>query len=321
MPGKTKKTKQGGGPSWQDDETVPPNFLRPQKLRRYAGEEEAAPFIKEATLLLSLQPMPAPVAASWILGSLEGQARDQVLSMEAEEIDSPEKIFTVLHQHWGEHRDACTLSGQFYRRQQGQTETVAEYSAALRRLWGKANAAASGKDILYRQALRDVFANGLSPTAMRRDVKRFLRDQEEATFEDAVKEAQRWMREDDDDTPIREQTALAQAAAIHHQPDHPSQAPMDHGSAELGSTTGSMAPPAPSTAPYAALTLNKEAMATGTRLLRPGAKGPCAGGANVQDIGRLSAGPSRDTTNASRDSSSSRETTNPRCHQQTGNGG
>ena len=182
-----------------------PPYLRSQKLRKYSGEEDAGEFVREATIMLRLQPMPEAAAASWILASLEGQARDQVLSLEASDIDTPEKIFAILKRHWGEHRDASTLCGAFYKRQQGRAESVAEYAAALRRLWGKANIAAPAT--LSPTALRDVFANGLTPTSMRRDVKRFLREREEATFEDAVEEAQRWMREDDD-TAVTQQQVL-----------------------------------------------------------------------------------------------------------------
>ena len=172
--------------------------LRPQKLRRYSGTEgDASSFIKEARLLLTLQPMPDPTAASWILSSLEGPARDQVLSLDFDEVNTPEKIFSLLQQHWGEHRDASTLATAFFKRQQGRDESVAEYAAALRRLWDKANHAEP--DILSDLSLRDAFANGLTPPTMRRDVKRFLREHSPgADFGEAVAEAQRWMREDDE---------------------------------------------------------------------------------------------------------------------------
>ena len=186
---------------------IPPTTLRPQKLRRYSGESDAAAFIKEATLMLKLQPMPDPLAASWILSSLEGQARDQVLSLESEEVNTPGKIFDLLHQHWGEHRDASTLAAAFYKRQQGRDESVAEYAAALRRLWDKANRA--DPDTLTELTLRDTFTNGLTPQAMRRDVRRFVRERPPGTtFGETVEEAQRWMREDDDchdPTPARSQ--------------------------------------------------------------------------------------------------------------------
>ena len=198
------KKRQGRGTSSLDDDDVPPPsppppYIRPQKLRRYSGEEDAADFIREATLMLTLQPMPDLPAASWILGSLEGQARDQVLSLEAREVDSPAKIFSILNRHWGERRDASTLAGAFYKRQQGRHESVAEYAAALRRLWGRTND--MEPHTLSHLALRDAFASGLTPSSMRRDVKRFLREQPDLKFDDAVEEASRWMREDDDTSP------------------------------------------------------------------------------------------------------------------------
>ncbi|XP_076470376.1 uncharacterized protein LOC143300522 [Babylonia areolata] len=44
--------------------------------------------------------------------------------------------------------------------------------------------------------LRDAFDRGLQPAALRRDVRRFIRDHPDTTFEAAKKEAQRWVRED-----------------------------------------------------------------------------------------------------------------------------
>ena len=104
--------------------------LRPHKLRRFSGDEgNAEDFIREAKLFLQLQPMADPVAAGWFLGALEGRARKEILAMEADEVNTTAKIFAILEQRWGEHRDSSTLAGAFFRRQQGLTESVGEYAS------------------------------------------------------------------------------------------------------------------------------------------------------------------------------------------------
>ena len=150
--------------------------LRSYKLRRFSGDEgDADDFIREAKLYLQLQPIKDPVAAGWLLGALEGRAKQEILSMGAKDgVLTPAKIFDILEQNWGEHRDASSLAGAFFRRQQGLTETVGEYAASLRLLWAKTNAAQA--DTLSNTTLRDTFASGLHPTSLKRDIKMYIRE-------------------------------------------------------------------------------------------------------------------------------------------------
>ena len=95
---------------------APPTLhsLRPHKLRRFSGDEGdvAEDFVREAKLFLELGPMADPAAAAWLLGALEGRAKQEMLSMGADEVNTPGKIFAILEQHWGEHRDSSTLLGR-----------------------------------------------------------------------------------------------------------------------------------------------------------------------------------------------------------------
>lgn len=169
--------------------------LRPSKLPTFSGDVGSAEaFIREAKTLLQLQPLPNQTAAAWILSALEGRARQEVLALEAADINSPQKIFDVLEQHWGEQRDTTTLAGAFFKRQQGLSESVAEYAGALRLLWCKTNA--TNPNTLSEIMLRDSFANGLHPMSFRKDIRQYIRQTPESTFEQVKKEALRWMRED-----------------------------------------------------------------------------------------------------------------------------
>ena len=189
--------------------------LRPHKLRRFSGEEgDAEDFVREAKLFLELGPMVDPVAAAWLLGALEGRAKQEMLSMGADEVNTAGKIFAILEQHWGEHRDSSTLAGAFFRRQQGLTESVGEYASNFRLLWAKTNAVQAGT--LSPIMLRDTFAGGLHPVSLKRDIKRYIRKNVGATFADVTREALRWMREDScPDTTAEQLQAVASHDSLH----------------------------------------------------------------------------------------------------------
>ena len=180
-----------------DQPPAPPmlHSLRPHKLCQFSGEEgDAEDFIREANLFLELQPMADPAAAGWLLGSLEGRAKQEELSMGAGDINSPGKIFVILEQHWGEHRDSSTLAGAFFTHQQGLTESVGEYTSNFRLLWAKTNAVQAGT--LSEVMLQDTFMGGLHPVSRKRDIKHYIQENADAAFAGITREALRWMRED-----------------------------------------------------------------------------------------------------------------------------
>ncbi|KAL8565852.1 hypothetical protein ACOMHN_057278 [Nucella lapillus] len=199
-----------------EDQQVPPtptlHTLRPHKLPKFSGDGDAEDFIREARAMLELQPMTDSVAAGWLLGAMEGRARQEILSMEARDYNSPGKFFNILVQQWGEQRDSATLAGAFHKRQQGLVESPGEYATALRILWAKTNAVEA--DTLAQVMLRNTFVNGLYPASLRRELKRFIRDRPESSFPDAVKEAQRWMREDGDADVAVQQTSAVDPGAL-----------------------------------------------------------------------------------------------------------
>ena len=169
-------------------------FSRLPKLPKFTGDSGAEQFVQEIRLLLQLQPVPPASAVTWILGALEGRARQDILDCAPSEINTPEKLLHIIMQKWGEQRDTTTLTAAFYRRQQGLGETVDDYAAALRRLFLLANSARPA--ILADDMLRDAFIQGLQPTILRRDVRAYARLHAGSSFDDVRKEAQRWMRED-----------------------------------------------------------------------------------------------------------------------------
>ena len=97
----------------------PLHAVWPYKLRHFAGHSrtDAADFIRQAKLVLQLQPMGDAAAAGWLLGALDGRARQEIIQLPAEEVNTPAKIFTLLERNWGEQHDTSTMAAAFYKRQ------------------------------------------------------------------------------------------------------------------------------------------------------------------------------------------------------------
>eukprot|EP00916_Digyalum_oweni_P019571 GHVL01032583.1.p1 GENE.GHVL01032583.1~~GHVL01032583.1.p1 ORF type:complete len:216 (-),score=14.84 GHVL01032583.1:158-805(-) len=166
------------------DEANTPN-LRLCKLRRFTGEGDCAEtFIQEAKLILQLQTVPALAAAAWILGALDGRARQEVIRRPAAEVNTPAKIYSILEQTWGDQRDSVALAAAFHRRQQGLGESVSEYASHLRAVWAKTNAAEA--NTLNDNTLLKTLATGLHPQSLQRDMCRFLREKPAATFDEVL---------------------------------------------------------------------------------------------------------------------------------------
>ena len=85
------------------------------------------------------------------------------------------------------------MAGAFFRRQQGLTGSVGEYTSNFRLLWAKTNSVKP--DTLSEVMLWDTFAGGLHPVSLKRDMKKYIRRNADSTYADVKKEALRWMRE------------------------------------------------------------------------------------------------------------------------------
>ena len=180
--------------------------VRPSKLRKFScerGTTDAEEFLQEAKLLLALQPLQDVVAATWIISAQESHARQEIIRLPVEEINTPNKIYKIIEQTWGEQRDSNTLTSAFYRCQQRLRETVTEYANSLQSLWAKANATQEG--FLDARSLLNQYASSLHSPALRKDIPRLIREKSTSTFEEVKTEAQRWMHEDSLDAAATDQ--------------------------------------------------------------------------------------------------------------------
>jgi len=170
-------------------------WMEPAPLPHFSGEEDFHEFASQARRVLTRGPrLPDGVAAEWVIASLTSVARLEVTTRPPEETDTPDRVLDILDSVFGDQRDLCSLLAAFHGRRQGLGEGVLDFSQSLRTLGAKITMKAP--TMVTPELLRDRFADGLHPAALRREVRRVVRERPATTFEAARTEALRWVRED-----------------------------------------------------------------------------------------------------------------------------
>ena len=117
------------------------------------------------------------------------------------------EVLAILKEAFGDQRSLSALLTAFHNRRQGIYERVLEYAQSLVMLSTKVNEAKAGT--VTDEMLRDRFVDGLHVSSLRRDIRRFVRERDGATFQQARAEALRSMREDNE---VEVRTEQVQAA-------------------------------------------------------------------------------------------------------------
>jgi hypothetical protein len=189
--------------------------VRPPKLPVYTGDIDGCElddFTREAHRIVhhyQLQDLGGE-AAEWVIQSLEGSARREVTSRPHAETGTANQVLNVLEATFGEQRTTSSLLSSFHSRRQGANEGVLNFAHSLLSQQNRLNAIEA--NTITNNILRDRFVDGLQPPALRRDVRRYLREHAGATFVEIRTEALRWMREDADLDVRTEQVAATPSA-------------------------------------------------------------------------------------------------------------
>lgn len=164
--------------------------IPPPPLPHFDGTGPVETFIEEARRVVKAHRLEPSIAAEFIIRHLRGSARDEILARGA---STPQDIFDALNKAFGDDRSLPCLVQAFHRRQQGLGESVLDYGLALEAIANKANREKNGA--IDADALRFQFIDGLQPTALRRDMKAYMRNHPTLAFLEVRQEAMRWMRE------------------------------------------------------------------------------------------------------------------------------
>jgi hypothetical protein len=190
--------------------TVP----REKKLRRYAGgtdDKVLEGWIADAQRAVAASAFSDQEAVNFLFDCLEGAARDEIRLRQADEWGTPDMLFDVLREVFGEKLTKTQLMQRFFARKQKERENIQDFSHALMsmaehiaRVYPNA---LEDKD----QSLRDAFTENLRDPMLRRDLKRMVREHPDRTFNQLREEARRTIEELDRPRQVSSREVMAEA--------------------------------------------------------------------------------------------------------------
>lgn len=133
--------------------------------------------------------------AFFLFDHLEGEAKSEIKFRPVEDREDPVRILDILRELYGCVHPYVTLQQAFFSRQQQQGETLQEFSLALMSLMEQVKQCAPGGVPNAAVLLRDQFVEHVIDSALRRELKRFVRASPVATLLEVRTEALRWERE------------------------------------------------------------------------------------------------------------------------------
>ena len=140
-----------------------------RKLRRFDGSaSETDNWIEDARC--AVQGLADKDAISLIYRHLEGVAREEAKLYPEHERDTPNKLFKILSDAFGEKRSSAQLKRLIYERSQRRHESIRSYSRALLDLVQKLDS-----DVEKDSMLCEVFSNNVFDKYLRIELKRKLR--------------------------------------------------------------------------------------------------------------------------------------------------
>ena len=150
-------------------------------------------------------------AVDFLLYHLDGAAKEKVRLRPQEERASSADVFKILRNSFGEGLTSYQDMQKFYERRQKERETIQEYSHALMVLLSRIERLAPGCVSDRDQLLCGQFTGNLYDLQLRRDIKRWQRENPTRTFQQVKEKVQRWV--DEDGRPPR-RSAVARKATV-----------------------------------------------------------------------------------------------------------
>jgi methyl-accepting chemotaxis protein len=172
---------------------------RERKLRKYAGNRDdkvLEDWVEDAKRAVAAQKLTGADAVDYLYHNLEGAARDEIRLRQADEWSTPDLMYQVLRDTFGEKLTLTQLLQRYYGRRQKERESIQDYSHALMALLDQLEKTHPDSVANRNQMLRDAFVENLRDTQLRRDLRRMLRESPDKTFQAIRDEAMRTLEED-----------------------------------------------------------------------------------------------------------------------------
>lgn len=172
---------------------------RERKCRRFFGDLDSnlniEDWIEEAEACIGDGSWTVRERVAFLMDYLGGEARMEIKLRPAVERGTPELIFNVLRSMYGAKQTFVQLQKGFYDRKQREGESLVEFSHALMSLMDSILASRPDGVPNANQVLRDQFVEHVNDVALKRELKRFVRQNPHCTLLDVRSEAIRWNEE------------------------------------------------------------------------------------------------------------------------------
>jgi hypothetical protein len=170
---------------------------RDRKLRRFTGVRDDSlleDWIVDAERSIAGQT--DADAVDFLMYHLDGAAKDEIRLRPAGERERPAQLFKILRDSFGEGLTSTQAMRKFFERKQRDRETVRDFCHALMLLLARVERL-QGTDVPNKdRLLQDQLLENLRDASLRRDIKRWVRDHPDKSFQQIREEVQHWIDED-----------------------------------------------------------------------------------------------------------------------------
>lgn len=170
--------------------TAMPVFMGAPWAPRFGGSELAlGEWMSQTKYLAGLQGLSEQQQVQFALGSLEGEAKREVLAVAVGERNTAGKIFDLLQELYGDNTPAAALRAQFFNCRQVPKQSLRSFSLQVRELFTRLRSRDDSGLAEDDHLARDQFIMGLRDGPIRQTLKLQLRRDPTLTFEAVRKEA------------------------------------------------------------------------------------------------------------------------------------
>lgn len=194
-----------------------------------AGDMSFIEWLEEFEGIIDLYDLTNKEKARALVNHLAGAAKEEVACLEESHRTNYNKVVEVLKLCFGSYETVQTLSSQFHNRNQLESETLSDFSRALKRIYSKMEMAAQTEEEstalkqLRDKSLREQFVRGAAEVWVRRELRRIDLSTSEKSFDEMRKEALTLFQESEAmprRTKVREVVIEAASLQPHHQVTH-----------------------------------------------------------------------------------------------------
>ncbi|KAG7460544.1 hypothetical protein JOB18_018344 [Solea senegalensis] len=174
---------------------------RERQIQAFSGEggtdgRSVEEFIEEVERVLRSREHTTEGQCDYILSLLRGPALEEVRLCMGGQSVGPSDLYSFLRNAFGEKRSITQLLQTFYNRKQAEGEDLRDYSHALSQILSSAVKQSANVIPNEKFVLRDQFIEGLRDSALRRELRKMVRDQPDCSLLDVRREALLWEMEE-----------------------------------------------------------------------------------------------------------------------------